>query len=70
MDIVLEYIAEDRIAEAVALINVLKYKMSAYDFQGVSQWLLTVLKEYQRQKPDILTDAELNHYQMILNDLL
>lgn len=70
MDVVLECIAENRIAEAVALINVLKYKMSAYEFQSVSQWFLTLLKEYQQQKPDILMDDELNHYQLILNDLL
>lgn len=70
MDIILEYIAENRIKEAVILVNSLKYKMSAYEFKGVSQWFLSLLKEYQQQKPEILTNDDLNHYQVILNDLI
>lgn len=70
MDIILECIAENRISEAVALVNTLKYKMSAYEFQGVSQWLLELLKEYQNQQPELLTDNEIDRYRVILNDLI
>lgn len=70
MDVILEYIAEDRISEAVALVNALKYKMSAYEFQSVSQWFLNLLKKYQEQKPDKLSISKLEHYKTLLNDLL
>lgn len=70
MDLVLSYLSENRIPEAVSLVNALKYKMSAYEFQNVSQWFLSLLKEYQQQKPNMITNEELNHYQFILNDLL
>ncbi|MBE9389939.1 hypothetical protein [Vagococcus salmoninarum] len=70
MDLLLEYIADDRISEAVLLVNSLKYKMSMYDFQNVSHWFLNLLKDYQGEKPDLLSNEELEHYRSVLNDLL
>ncbi|MGY3747585.1 hypothetical protein ACWN8P_10005 [Vagococcus salmoninarum] len=70
MDLLLEYIADDRISEAVLLVNSLKYKMSVYDFQNVSHWFLNLLKDYQGEKPDLLSNTELEHYRSVLNDLL
>lgn len=70
MDVILEYIEEHRIAEAVALVNSLKYKLSAYEFQNVSQWFMNLLKEYQKEHPEKLPDAELSHYRTVINDLL
>lgn len=70
VDLILEYIAQNKIAEAVTLVNALKYKMSAYDFQGVSQWFLSLLKEYQQKQPEVISDKDLNHYQTVLNNLL
>lgn len=70
MDIILEYIAEDRISEALALVNSLKYKMSAYEFQSVSQWFLNLVKIYQEENPNKISTNDLEHYQSVLNDLL
>lgn len=65
-----EYLAENKVSEAVTLVNALKYKMSAYDFQGVSQWFMGQLKEYQAHKPSSLSQNDLERYQLILDDLL
>ena len=70
MDLLLEYITDDRISEAVLLVNSLKYQMSMYDFQNVSHWFLNLLKDYQGEKPDLLSNTELEHYRSVLNDLL
>lgn len=70
MDTVLQYIAENRISEAFALVNALKYRLSFYEFQGVSDWFMKQLKEYQHNKPDLLSINDLHHYQTILDDLL
>lgn len=70
MDLILEYIANDKIAEAFSLVNSLKYMLSAYDFQNVSSWFIKLLRNYQQGFPQKLTIDKIDYYNERLTDLL
>lgn len=70
MDLILEYIANDKIAEAFSLVNSLKYMLSAYDFQNVASWFIKLLRNYQQGFPQKLTVDKIDYYSERLADLL
>lgn len=47
MDLVLEHVNNHQYHEAFLLINALKFKMSLYDFQQVTDWFIKLLRERQ-----------------------
>ncbi len=49
---------------------ILKKKISAYDFQNISNWFLNLLKDYRTKDPNLLSQKDLDHYRIILNDLI
>lgn len=70
MDLVLAKIENHQIKEAFTLVNCLKYKMSAYEFQGVSSWFMEVLTKYSEDYPNLLSRDKLQHYEELINDIL
>ncbi|MDT2814974.1 hypothetical protein P7H60_04345 [Vagococcus carniphilus] len=70
MDLILDYLAKGKFDESFALVNSLKYKMSVLDFQNVSYWFIKQLKHVQNNYSEKLTNERIDHYQVLLNDLL
>lgn len=70
MDLIVEYVASDRIQEAFLQVNTLKYKLSLYEFEQVSKWFIQLLKEHQTSDTATITEAEIDAYQQKLNALL
>ncbi|APB30748.1 hypothetical protein BHY08_02250 [Vagococcus teuberi] len=53
-----------------ALLNELKFKMSLYDFQQVTDWFIKLLRERQSDFPLKLTNDDIETYKTKLNALL
>ena len=70
MDLVLEYINDKRFNEAFLLINELKFKMSYYDFQQVTDWFIKLLREYKVDHPLEIETETIEEYKTRLNALL
>lgn len=70
MDAILECMSVNKVEEAVMLVNQLKYKISAYEFQGVVQWFMKLLKEYHTYNSEKITLKDIRDYEYQLNNLL
>lgn len=53
-----------------ALLNELKFKMSLYDFQQVTDWFIKLSRERQSDFPLKLTNDDIETYKTKLNALL
>ena len=70
MDLVLDYIEKHRYQEAFFLIHELKFKMSYYDFQQVTDWFVKLLRTQEKKYPNKLTSDMIENYKTRLNALL
>ncbi|MGX4685356.1 hypothetical protein JNUCC83_00400 [Vagococcus sp. JNUCC 83] len=70
MDLVLEHVDNHQYHEAFLLVNALKFKMSLYDFQQVTDWFIKLLRERHANYPLELTSEDIETYKTKLNALL
>lgn len=70
IDAAITYLEMHQITEAVTVVNRLKYKMSAHDFQNISYWFMEKLKTYQYENSEKLTLEDLESHRSTLYDLL